>query len=585
MRADVSGPPAPLRRLATSVCLLALLGISCSSITGPTVAVPQGRAFIAMVPDSLDDVGLDPSVTVSSEGVPYVSYFGVPAVIGPDEIPITRPVGSPYLTTEEGDDAAAVLLASMTPDSQVWNRGAVAQPRETPGGVTVPFGPASLPSLKSLTPSNAEGTDVAVSGSDIHVVWTGDTGVWYGLGPDFELQAVEATAGAGAPSVVLDEGGSPVVAYAVAGVRPEVRVAERSGERWTTSVAATLARCGSGCPPAVQLTVLNGEPFLVVVDPDSRDLIAATRNGSAWSSEVVAAGVEGGASVAATGDTVAIAYYTSDGIAVARGRPGRWFTDDVGQLASPTPTPSPSPSSGSSAKAEPEKPIETRPTTGVAVDQEGTVWVAWEDGAGVHLASREKEGSFEEAELSQTEGGVTPSLGVAEDGSALYMAWFDPVARDLRVGVSADLGKDLLFAAPSPTPPPTAVGGGEECGKDTAVVLDIVAQNTAFDPTCLVAPADEPFTINFDNQDSILHNIAVLTDQDGDEIAATEPQVGPVKEPLDVEALDAGSYFFVCQVHPDVMRGSLAVVAAGGGGKGGGGTGGGGTGGGGGGGG
>ena len=48
-------------------------------------------------------------------------------------------------------------------------------------------------------------------------------------------------------------------------------------------------------------------------------------------------------------------------------------------------------------------------------------------------------------------------------------------------------------------------------------VLQIVAEGTAFDPTCLVAPAGEPFTIEFDNRDPVAatgpHNIAIAVDE------------------------------------------------------------------------
>jgi hypothetical protein len=575
MRADVSRPPAPFGRLATAMCVLVLA--ACGSIPKAEVRLSEGRSFIAMVPDSVDDVGVDPSVAVSDDGVPYVSYFGFPAVLAEGEIPVTRPIGAPYLTTEDGDDAGAVLLASLTPDTQVWNRGAIAQPRATPSGVTVPFGPTEDPSLKTITPSNAEGTDVAVSGSDVHATWTVDTGVWYGVGPDFAIEPIERAPGAGGPSIAIDEDGTPLVAYVVAGVQPRVTVAERVGERWERTVVATLSECGRECPPPAQLAIVGGEPIVVVVDPSTHELIAAGREGSAWSNEVIASDVVGGASIAAADDTATVAYYTSKGVEVATGRLGDWSIDHVAAVtpapkspsASPSPSASASPSpSGGASKSQAPEPIETEPTTGVAVDGEGTAWVAWEDADGVHLASTGDSGRFEEQELSQSDGGVTPSVAVTEDGSSVYLAWFDPVEGDLRVGVSADLG-GLQLAAPSPTAPPPS-GGEENCGQDGKIVLDVTAPTTAFDPTCLVALAGEPFTITFNNEDNgTIHNIAVLTERDGEEIGATEGQPGPATEELQMKPQEEGDLFFVCQFHPDVMTGTLAVVAAKGGGGGG----------------
>ncbi len=312
--------------------LVVVLTAACGGIPAPQVKVPGGRQFIPMIPDSIDDVGLAPSVAVDGEGLPNISYFGFTAPLEEGEIPVARPVGSPFLQTEDGKDAGAVLLASLTPD-QIWTRGAVAQPRESPAGVPVPFDPAAEPSLATITPARAKGTDIAISGADIHATWTVDTGVWYGVGPAFEVGPVEETPEAGAPSIVVDGSGVPIVAYTVAGTQPEVRVAERSGERWRITPIASLSACGQGCPPATHVAIVGGEPFVVVADPRSGELIAAQRQGGTWATEVVATDVTGGASLAAAGDTATISFYTSEGLAVASGRFGSWSIEEVATLA------------------------------------------------------------------------------------------------------------------------------------------------------------------------------------------------------------------------------------------------------------
>jgi hypothetical protein len=564
--AAAPGDPATSRRLTTVVAgLVVLLSSACSSITAPEVKVPEGRRFIPMVPDSIDDVGLAPSVAIDGEGLPNVSYFGFTDPLAEGEIPVARPVGSPFLQTEDGKDAGAVLLASLTPE-QIWTRGAVAQPRESPAGVPVPFSPAAEPSLATLTPARAKGTDIAITGTDIHAVWTADTGVWYGIGPSFEVGAVEETREAGAPSIVVDGSGVPIVAYTVAGAQPEVRVAERSGERWRDTSVATLSACGRGCPSATQVALVGEEPLVVVADPVSGELTAAQRRGDTWTTEVVATDVTGGASLAAAGDTATISFYTASGVSLATGRFGSWSIEEVASVVG---------SGGEEASA---ATAPATPGTGVAVDGEGTTWVTWEDGEGIHLASG-TEGQLEELELPDTTGGVTPTVATTEDGSSVYLAWYDPENGDLRLGTYAEI-PGLLIAAPSPAPSPATVGPGETC-KPAGTELEITAQGTAFDTRCLAAPADQPFEILFNNEDEGLpHNVAIYTDSSASEslfIGETFP--GPDDRTYPVDPVEAGDYFFRCDVHPTQMTGTFVVAEEGGGGGGGGGTGGGGGGG------
>jgi plastocyanin len=118
-----------------------------------------------------------------------------------------------------------------------------------------------------------------------------------------------------------------------------------------------------------------------------------------------------------------------------------------------------------------------------------------------------------------------------------------------------------------------ACGGGEESapaasgdntGGGTVEVVDgnveITAADLAFDATTIVAPAGEAFTITLVNNDSAPHNISVYVEEGGDSIVQGDVIDGGAEVTVEVPALDAGEYFFVCDLHPD-MNGTVVVEA------------------------
>ena len=107
-------------------------------------------------------------------------------------------------------------------------------------------------------------------------------------------------------------------------------------------------------------------------------------------------------------------------------------------------------------------------------------------------------------------------------------------------------------AVPSGEPAPSVAPG------DTAIQL--AAQNVAWSTTELDAPADTPFQIIFANNDaSIPHDVDLRqSDANGPTVFDSEPFPGVETRTLDVPALAAGTYAFICSVHPN-MVGSLTV--------------------------
>jgi mono/diheme cytochrome c family protein/plastocyanin len=87
------------------------------------------------------------------------------------------------------------------------------------------------------------------------------------------------------------------------------------------------------------------------------------------------------------------------------------------------------------------------------------------------------------------------------------------------------------------------------------------AATAGFAETSLSAKADTAFTLVFDNQDNQAPHNVVIQDGSGAAVAMGDTSffTGPAKKSYAVPALKAGTYTFLCQVHPSVMKGTLEV--------------------------
>ena len=99
-------------------------------------------------------------------------------------------------------------------------------------------------------------------------------------------------------------------------------------------------------------------------------------------------------------------------------------------------------------------------------------------------------------------------------------------------------------------------GGGTATVTDGAV--EITAADLAFDASTIEATAGEDFTITLVNDDSAPHNISIYSEEGGDEIVLGDTAEAGESVTVDVSGLEAGTYYFQCDIHPD-MNGSVVV--------------------------
>lgn len=90
-------------------------------------------------------------------------------------------------------------------------------------------------------------------------------------------------------------------------------------------------------------------------------------------------------------------------------------------------------------------------------------------------------------------------------------------------------------------------------------VVTVTAKDLTFGQSEVSVPADTAFDLVFDNQEGAPHNVAIYTDSSAStKVSVGEIFSGPAQKTQAVPALAAGSYFFRCDVHPD-MQGTIVA--------------------------
>jgi plastocyanin len=81
----------------------------------------------------------------------------------------------------------------------------------------------------------------------------------------------------------------------------------------------------------------------------------------------------------------------------------------------------------------------------------------------------------------------------------------------------------------------------------------VVADKMVFEQPEVQVPAGTPFQLTFENRESAPHNVAIYTDSSASQALFQGEIFSAGTRVYEVPALAAGSYFFRCDVHPDMV--------------------------------
>ena len=104
-------------------------------------------------------------------------------------------------------------------------------------------------------------------------------------------------------------------------------------------------------------------------------------------------------------------------------------------------------------------------------------------------------------------------------------------------------------------------GGGGGQGGGAGTTTTVTASNIAFDTSTIDLPAGEASTIHFVNEDAgVQHNIAIFPSADDLANALFRGEIITGQDEIDyaIDPLEAGEYYFHCDIHP-TMSGTVSV--------------------------
>jgi plastocyanin len=126
--------------------------------------------------------------------------------------------------------------------------------------------------------------------------------------------------------------------------------------------------------------------------------------------------------------------------------------------------------------------------------------------------------------------------------------------------LNALLGGVLLIAVVAVLAACSGGGAAASVSPPAGVGASIDAKDIKFSSSALSVPAGKPFQLFFRNLDGAPHNVAIYRDSSAAQPLFVGETITNAATTYQVPAIPAGTYFFRCDVHPQ-MTGS--VVAGG----------------------
>jgi cytochrome c-type biogenesis protein CcmH/NrfG/plastocyanin len=156
--------------------------------------------------------------------------------------------------------------------------------------------------------------------------------------------------------------------------------------------------------------------------------------------------------------------------------------------------------------------------------------------------------------------------------AAVQTEWYEVVRIDPTSSLAQTVQKHLdslvsasmIPATPAPSgsasgsPSPSGSPAASPAASTTGSIVNQTALNLTFGSSVLQAPANQPFTIHFDNQEAGLPHDIQIKEPAGNVIFKGETVTGPKAIDYQITALPAGTYTFGCSIH-SAMTGTLTV--------------------------